>query len=184
MGAEETDLTEKDEIVLHAIFNPNTPLDLKKNIAYIHSGTNADNETTPELKKIELEAVKLAQAQNFEESLKLFNQLINETPSYASAYNNRAQLYRILGKTDLAMEDLNKTIIISESKGFIASQAFVQRAILFKVNGDDENALIDFKSAAELGNQFAKNQLVALNPYAALCNKMLSEAFCKLYGNE
>ena len=79
------------------------------------------------------------------------------------------------------MKDLNNAILVSESKGIAASQAFVQRAILFKLSGDDQKALNDFKCAAELGSPFAKSQLIALNPYAALCNKMLGEVFCKLY---
>ncbi|KIH43521.1 hypothetical protein ANCDUO_26472, partial [Ancylostoma duodenale] len=38
----------------------------------------------------------------------------------------------------------------------------------------------DFQKAADLGSSFAKMQLVALNPYAAMCNKMLSEVFNNL----
>ena len=46
--------------------------------------------------------------------------------------------------------------------------------------GDDEGALEDFKCAAHLGNDFAKQMLVALNPYAALCNQMLSKVMNQL----
>lgn len=38
----------------------------------------------------------------------------------------------------------------------------------------------DFQKAADLGSPFAKMQVVALNPYAAMCNKMLSEVFNNL----
>ena len=31
-------------------------------------------------------------------------------------------------------------------------------------------------AAAKLGNRYAGKQVVAMNPYAALCNQMLSEA--------
>lgn len=41
--------------------------------------------------------------------------------------------------------------------------------------GDDEGCRSDFQKAADLGSAFAKQQLVALNPYAALCNSMLSQ---------
>ena len=50
--------------------------------------------------------------------------------------------------------------------------------------GDDQGALEDFKCAAHLGNEFAKQMLVALNPYAALCNQMLSEVMTKLRAGE
>ena len=42
----------------------------------------------------------------------------------------------------------------------------------------------DFKIAAKLGSRFAQKQVVSMNPYAALCNQMLSEAFGKLRRGE
>ena len=39
----------------------------------------------------------------------------------------------------------------------------------------------DFQKAADLGSPFAKMQVVAFNPYAAMCNKMLSEVFSDLH---
>jgi len=44
--------------------------------------------------------------------------------------------------------------------------------------------LEDFKSAAKLGGQFAKQQVIAMNPYAALCNQMLSEVMHKVRTGE
>jgi len=37
----------------------------------------------------------------------------------------------------------------------------------------DDKAREDFTRAAKAGSSFAKSQLVALNPYAAMCNAML-----------
>jgi hypothetical protein len=51
-------------------------------------------------------------------------------------------------------------------------------------SGDEAGALEDFKAAAHLGNDFAKQMLVALNPYAALCNQMLGEVMAKLRSGE
>jgi hypothetical protein len=47
-------------------------------------------------------------------------------------------------------------------------------------------AFEDFKAAAKLGGRFARKQVVAMNPYAALCNQMLmiSETFKKLRRGE
>ena len=36
------------------------------------------------------------------------------------------------------------------------------------------------QAAAMLGNKFAQSQVVKLNPYAKLCNQMLTEAIEKL----
>ena len=38
----------------------------------------------------------------------------------------------------------------------------------------------DMKKSAELGNEFAKSMVVQLNPYAALCNKMLKDMIDKV----
>lgn len=40
----------------------------------------------------------------------------------------------------------------------------------------------DFIKAAALGSTFAKSVVVQMNPYAAMCNKMLAEAINKLKG--
>lgn len=50
--------------------------------------------------------------------------------------------------------------------------------------GNDDGALCDFKSAASLGSDFAKSQVIAMNPYAALCNQMLGEMINKLKKGE
>ena len=52
------------------------------------------------------------------------------------------------------------------------------------ISGDDGGALEDFKIAASLGNDFAKQMVVQLNPYAALCNQMLSEVIGKIRRGE
>lgn len=56
--------------------------------------------------------------------------------------------------------------------------------ILICFIGDDEGGVADFKIAASLGGQFAKRQVIAMNPYAALCNQMLAEVITKLRTGE
>ena len=46
-------------------------------------------------------------------------------------------------------------------------------AIYIIKEGQDDEALEDFRDAAALGSAFAKSMLVELNPYAAMCNAML-----------
>lgn len=48
----------------------------------------------------------------------------------------------------------------------------------------DEAALEDFKIAAGLGSEFAKQQAILLNPIAALCNSMMTEMIQKVREGE
>lgn len=66
----------------------------------------------------------------------------------------------------------------------MANLAFTQRAMLRQLKGLDDAALADYKKAAALGNQFAKQQTVLLNPMAAMCNKMLTEVIQQLKRGE
>lgn len=78
------------------------------------------------------------------------------------------------------MNDLNTAITLSQGQGKSCRQALCQRGLIHRKNGHDDKALQDFKHAAELGSPFAKMALVQLNPYAALCNQMLSQVMNKL----
>ncbi len=75
------------------------------------------------------------------------------------------------------MVDLNKAIQLSNGKGKAACQAYCQRAMLNHYTGNEELAFKDWECASNLGSNFAKNQLIQKNPYAALCNKMLYDVF-------
>ena len=86
----------------------------------------------------------------------------------------------VLGEKDMASADLDKALELCHNEGQVAGQAFTQRALIHKLNGDDNAALEDFKKAARLGNSFAKSQVAEANPYAALCNQMLAQAIGKL----
>lgn len=79
-----------------------------------------------------------------------------------------------------ALEDLDRAISLSGGRGRTACQGLVQRGLLRRLAGQDDEAREDFEKAAGLGSEFARQQAVALNPYAALCNKMLSEVINKL----
>lgn len=64
----------------------------------------------------------------------------------------------------------------------MAAQAYTQRGLIHRLNGEEEKAHDDFIKAAALGSTFAKSVVVQMNPYAAMCNKMLAEAINKLKG--
>lgn len=87
-----------------------------------------------------------------------------------------------LGDIPSALEDLNKAIQLGEDRGTATAQAYTQRALIHRLNGNEDKALEDFTKAAELGSAFAKSMVVQLNPYAAMCNRMLADAINKLRG--
>lgn len=87
-----------------------------------------------------------------------------------------------LGDIPSALEDLNKAIQLGEDRGAATAQAYTQRALIHRLNGNEDKALEDFTKAAELGSAFAKSMVVQLNLYAAMCNRMLADAINKLRG--
>lgn len=74
------------------------------------------------------------------------------------------------------MRDLERAIELSETRPLVARQAYTQRAVLYRIAGDDERARADFERGARLGSALAKREAVKMNPYAQLCNQMVTEA--------
>nr|CAH7752664.1 unnamed protein product [Callosobruchus chinensis] len=125
---------------------------------------------------MELEAVRLAETGNLEKGLAIINEAIEIAPTRPSLYNNRAHIYQFLRKFDAALEDVETAIsLCSENHKKTACVAHCQRGVLYRRSGKVDEARVDFEFAAKMGNQFAKSQLVELNPYAALCNQMLKQ---------
>lgn len=114
-----------------------------------------------------------------------------EAPDYASGLNNRAQVHQLRGNVERALADLKKAIELLDipnckcaANQKVLSQALCQRALIFRFQNDENRSYADFQRAAALGNEFAKQQVVKLNPYAALCNSMLSQMITKLRNGE
>ena len=120
-----------------------------------------------------------AEEGKLDEALQIFSQIIERYPNYGSAYNNRAQVLQFKGKVDEAITDCEKALKNSEQDVRTRRQAFTQRGILFKYKGEREKALQDFEKGAELGSELAKKEFVANNPYAMLCNQIVTEMFSK-----
>ena len=177
--------SESDEMVLNALFNPEAPLSgsLPPQEPEGGGGTVgvADSPELVSAKALELQAVRAGEEGKLESALGLINTAIETAPDYPSLYNNRAQLLRMLGRTQDAMTDLNTAIELSGGVGNSAVMAFTQRGLLLKVEGKDELAWSDLKRAADLGGAFAKSILVQINPMAALCNRMLKQAVQDMY---
>lgn len=173
-----------DNAVLQAIFSPNTPFGdisgLNQEEALIDDDSGFDTELLKQVKELEMHGVSAAEAGDLEAALHMFSQAIQLLPGRASAYNNRAQALRLQGNTAGALEDLDRAVALSGSEGRTGCQALVQRGLLRRLACQNDEARVDFDKAAALGSEFARQQAVQLNPYAALCNRMLSEVINKL----
>nr|CAD2175689.1 unnamed protein product [Meloidogyne enterolobii] len=177
--------SQRDKEVLNMILNPNLPFNFeneKEKEENKEDYSHLQNYKESEIQN--LEGVKLAEEEKMEEALEKFNNAIEICPQNPSVYNNRAQLYLLMKKPDEARLDLNKSLELSTGKGNCAAQAYVQLALIHRLNGEEEFAKIEFEKASELGSSFAKKQLVTMNPYAAMCNKMLGEIMVKLRHDE
>ncbi|XP_046579968.1 tetratricopeptide repeat protein 36 homolog [Haliotis rubra] len=178
------DITPHDKGVLNCIFNPGLPygdcVEEETPPVYI----NVESEEVKQVKVLELQAVKAAEAGDLPTALDLLNEAVTRAPDWASTYNNRAQVLRLRGDIQGALEDLNKAVELSRGEGKVSCQAYTQMGLIHRLEGDDTQAIEDFKKAAQLGSEFAKQQVVALNPYAAMCNQMLSEVMQKVRRGE
>ncbi|XP_069894220.1 tetratricopeptide repeat protein 36-like [Dipodomys merriami] len=181
--------TPNDQAVLQAIFNPDTPFG---DVVGLDLGDEAEKDEDEDgvfpqaqleqSKVLELQGVMAAEAGDLSTALEKFGQAICLLPERASAYNNRAQARRLRGDVAGALEDLERALELSGGRGRAARQAFVQRGLLARLQGRDEDARRDLERAARLGSPFARRQLVLLNPYAALCNRMLADMMGQLCG--
>ncbi|XP_074833185.1 tetratricopeptide repeat protein 36 [Carettochelys insculpta] len=179
--------TAKDRAVLQTIFNPNTPfgnvLELAEEEA-VAQVQGEDGTLTSELleqvKDLELQGVLAAESGDVNTALEKLSQAIQLLPERASCYNNRAQALRLKGDVAGALQDLDTALHLSRGTGPVACQCFMQRGLVNLLQGHEEEARHDFEQAASLGSTFARRQLVLMNPYSALCNRMLLEMMRKL----
>ncbi|KAM5246002.1 tetratricopeptide repeat protein 36 [Ctenodactylus gundi] len=180
--------TPNDQAVLQAIFNPDTPFG---DVVGLDLGEEAEDEDEDgafpraqleQSKALELQGVMAAEAGHLSTALEKFSQAIRLLPGRASGYNNRAQARRLQGDVAGAREDLELAVTLSRGRGRAARQAFVQRGLLARLQDRDDDARRDFERAARLGSPFARRQLALLNPYAALCNRMLADMMAQLRG--
>ncbi|XP_020281771.1 tetratricopeptide repeat protein 36 homolog isoform X2 [Pseudomyrmex gracilis] len=181
-------LSENDKAVLNTIFDPLFVFpQFSEEQAKFEKG---NTETTDDLEETRLElhvldivkkAIVCAETKNFDESFRLFDEALRQAPKSASILNDRAQALRLANRNEEALEDLNLAVELSKGNGKVGVQALCQRGALYRWMKQDDDARMDFARAAKAGSSFAKSQLVALNPYAAMCNSMLCEIMSKTF---
>ena len=92
--------SEKDQAVLHSIFNPLLPLgDIPpKHEVENENEINVENtEESKRAKDLETSGVEKAEQGDLEGALECFNEACEICPSRPSCFNNRAQLWRLKG---------------------------------------------------------------------------------------
>ncbi|ORY96517.1 hypothetical protein BCR43DRAFT_491835 [Syncephalastrum racemosum] len=164
-----------DDTVLDLIFNPESQGKPPTELPRDEPVTSIPSERLEELKKMENKAVSEAEAGRTEKALNLLNQCIRETPEYLSAYNNRAQVHRLMKNDDLALVDLDTVIAQGQKQPSLLRQAYTHRGILRRHRGDAAGAQKDFEMGAKYGNPIARNIAVQENPYAKMCNQIMME---------
>ncbi|XP_046390252.1 tetratricopeptide repeat protein 36 isoform X1 [Ischnura elegans] len=179
--------SKNDLAILNAIFDPLQAQDGRfgdEDVPSVDDDNEIETDIIREAKRIEVEGVKTAEQGQLQDAINIFTKAIDTAPNRPSGYNNRAQALRLFGKEADALVDLNNALNLCQKKGKVARQALCQRGMIYRKDGKDEEAKKDFEDAAALGSEFAKSQLVEMNPYAALCNKMLHDVFSKLQRGE
>ncbi|XP_035411705.1 tetratricopeptide repeat protein 36 isoform X1 [Cygnus atratus] len=185
--------TANDRAILQTIFNPSTPFGDIPGLDEEEDIQEEEETFAPELleqvQDLELQGVSAAESGDVSTALERFNEAIRLLPGRASGYNNRAQALRLKGDVAAprhllpcpgALRDLDTAIHLGRGCGRAACQSFVQRGLIHQLQARDEDARRDFERAARLGSAFARQQLVLLNPYSALCNQMLCEMLGRL----
>eukprot|EP00099_Drosophila_melanogaster_P021429 NP_648644.1 uncharacterized protein Dmel_CG14105 [Drosophila melanogaster] len=177
-------LSPHDQQVLDSIFNPLELSSLQtNNLIPAESDLKDEEPDTQAIKasrELELKAIALSESGELDGALELFQQSLN-LAQRASVLNNRAQTLRLAKRDEEALDDLNKALeLANDQQTRTKCHAHCQRGVLYRKLDNLEAARADFEAAAQLGSKFAREQLVEINPYAALCNQMLRQAFDQL----
>ncbi|KAJ2478368.1 hypothetical protein IWW56_003755 [Coemansia sp. RSA 2131] len=140
-----------------------------------------DETTLAELKQREIQAIAAAEQGQVDDAIKQLTDIIVEYPSYASAYNNRAQAYRLQSaSSSMVIADLDCAIKCAHDDQTLG-QAYTQKAIVLKALGNQDDAFFNFSQGAKCGNSVAKTAASKENPYAKLCGQMVSQAMKQLH---
>ncbi|ORZ33400.1 hypothetical protein BCR44DRAFT_41122 [Catenaria anguillulae PL171] len=132
-----------------------------------------------QLRTLETQAIQLAEQNQLDSALDHLNQALAICPHAASLYNNRAQVYRLRGKTDLALLDLDKAIELGQGEAWVLKNAHTQRGVVMKQLGDQDKAVSEFELAGKYGSKVGKVAAVKENPFAQMCNAIMDEVMAQ-----
>ena len=142
-----------------------------------------DEEKHREFTKIESAAVTAAEDGKLDEAKEIMDKLCSDAPDRASAFNNRAQLRRMMGDLEGAKRDLDDAIDkakrwladneasehpLSEFHRGVLRQAYTQRAAYYNSKGASSEEARDLAAASALGSAIARMIATKSNPYATM----------------
>ncbi|KAH8419505.1 hypothetical protein KR222_000371 [Zaprionus bogoriensis] len=178
-------LSPHDQQVLESIFNPLELSGVAAQTVAIQAelelvDVEPDTQGLQAARELELQAVRLTEQGQLDEALLQFTKSL-QLAERASVFNNRAQALRLAKRDEDALNDLNRALeLASDQQPRTKCHAHCQRGVLYRKLQNLDAARADFEAAAQLGSKFAREQLVEINPFAALCNQMLRQVFEQL----
>lgn len=208
------DLSSNDAAVLGQIFDPESAA-ASANAIVINPSLPSDPHIVDvvllqSLKAAEVRAIRLAESNDLLQARNILTDLTVSNPNYASAYNNLAQVLRMLSAPPAEiLQALSKAISLaapetprtglSPSQANLLSQAYTQRGALLytlfrKSSTDGEDVVAgmdkdqlelaaskDFYEGGRYGNAMGREMAVRTNPYARLCGAIVKEALTREY---
>jgi hypothetical protein len=216
-----TNLSAKDQSVLLTILSGGEAAAINHTSGTSRKRISVDVELPPDrhvsdvehLVDLEKKAIMLIDNdKDYAKAADIFGTIISQEPSYASVYNNRAQLRRILvsekesGVMDVSEDTIvadlrtcislaqpgdsgQSEIKVSKMQASLLQSAYTQLAAVYlaKAEGDnkweyEEKASDCFYYAGEYGSEIARAMASKVNPYAKLCGNIVQEALARERG--
>lgn len=88
----------------------------------------------------------------YEAAIVWFTKAIVADSSQFVSYYNRGICYRFLGKTELALQDINRSIRLNNNE----QDAYFKRALLKKESGDYKGSISDYTSAIAIDSNYSE----------------------------
>uniref|UniRef100_A0A183C2X6 TPR_REGION domain-containing protein n=1 Tax=Globodera pallida TaxID=36090 RepID=A0A183C2X6_GLOPA len=178
--------SKRDKNVVNLILNPTLPFGIEQR-EEANECKSDDEEKCSKLpnyrqsEALSLEGVNLAEKGNFENAMEKFDEAIKVR---VFLKNLGLHLNKIgLSRKCVALQQQSPIVSVAFQNSRSSSRSRESFGIVWG-KGPNRGPIVDFEQAAKLGSKFAKNQLIAMNPYAAMCNKMLSEMMSKFRREE
>ncbi|GAB4303562.1 MAG: tetratricopeptide repeat protein [Marinilabiliales bacterium] len=88
--------------------------------------------------------------QEYNKALEMYNSILNKYPGYGSAYNNRANIFKNIGKIDDAIQDYNMALLYEGE----TAEIFTNMGIVYAMKQDYRLAVNYFNKAIALNKSY------------------------------
>jgi hypothetical protein len=200
------ELSTRDAGVLSLIFDPESQPTNRElaNTAQMFPDLPLSVKEQTEIRRVELNAIRLAESGSLEEAERQLSHMIDKYPiARPSLWNNRAQVRRLSNNVQGALDDISEVIRIatppqkttpSVDNARVLSHVHTHRATIYMLiaRGEiigtlesqspewlEERASHDFALAGRYGSDLARAMAVRTNPYAKMCGAIVQTALKK-----